>query len=201
MAFENLFIRTKRSVGGIELDSVLLEDHTGAVSLTKNPVEAGADITDHAIVQPDVITIRGVITDTPLGTAAIGQIINTVTNLFGASNSSNLTRSQQAYAAFVELKNQAEPLEIDTKLKTYSNMIITSLNTSQDKDSSRALYINLTLEEVILTESETISLGEDDVFSDVSKTASSVVEKGKQEVNSVTETVNSSILNTIIGWF
>ncbi len=200
MAFENLFIRTKRSIGGIELDSVLLEDHTGTVTLTKNPVEAGADITDHAIVQPDIISIRGVITDTPLGAAALGQIINTVTNLFGTSNDSNLTRSQQAYAAFVELKNRAEPLEIDTKLKTYSNMIITGLNTSQDKNSSRSLFIDLTLEEVLLTTSDTINFAEDDLFPDIAKTASSVIEKGKQEVNSVAESVNSSVLNTVSGW-
>jgi len=180
---------------------VLLEEHTGSVSLTKNPVEAGADITDHAIVQPDIINIQGVITDTPLGAAAIGQIINTVTNLFGTSNDSNLTRSQQAYAAFIELKNRAEPLEVETKLKTYSNMVITGVSTSQDKDSSRALFINLTLEEVILTESETLNLTESDVFGDVSKTATSVVDKGKQQVNAVSETVNSSILNTISGWF
>jgi len=201
MVFENLFVRTKRSIGGIQLDNVILEDHTGSVRLTKNPVEAGADITDHAIVEPDIISISGVVTDTPLGTAALGQIISTVTDLFGTSNNSNLTRSQQAFNAFKELKNRAEPLEIDTKLQTYSNMIITSLRTSQDKNTSRSLFIDITLEEVILTESETIALGEDDLFPDVSKTASSVVEKGKQEVNSVAETVNSSVLNTISGWF
>jgi hypothetical protein len=28
MAFENLFIRTKKSIGGIELDAVISETHT-----------------------------------------------------------------------------------------------------------------------------------------------------------------------------
>ena len=57
MAFENLFIRTKKSIGGIELDAVLTETHNNQVRLTKNPVELGADITDHAVIEPKRLNI------------------------------------------------------------------------------------------------------------------------------------------------
>ena len=52
MAFENLFIRTRKSLGGIQLDAVLSESHNNVVRTTKNPVELGADITDHSIIEP-----------------------------------------------------------------------------------------------------------------------------------------------------
>lgn len=200
MAFENLFIRTKRTIGSVQLDSVIFEEHQGSVTITKNPVESGADITDHAIVQPDLLIIQGVVTDSPLGSAAFGQLIDSITNLFGTSTSANLTRSQQAYEALQTLKNNAEPIDVTTRLKTYTNMMITGLSTSQDKDTSQIAILNITLEEVIITESATLALTESDLFPSVQKSASSIVDRGKQEVKQVAESASSSLLNTIGGW-
>lgn len=200
MAFENLFIRTKRTIGSIQLDSIIFEEHEGSVVITKNPVESGADVTDHAIVQPDLLVIQGVVTDSPLGLAAFGQLIDSVTELFGTSTSANLTRSQQAYEALQILKNNAEPIDVTTKLKTYNNMMLTGLSTSQDKDTSQIVILNITLEEVIITESTTTDLTEADLSSSVKKSASTAVDKGKQEIKQVSESVNSSVLNTVGGW-
>lgn len=200
MAFENLFIRTKRTIGSIQLDTVVFEEHQGSVTITKNPVESGADITDHAIIQPDILIIQGAVTDSPLGSAAFGQLIDSITSLFGTSTSSNLTRSQQAYDALVTLKNNAEPIDVTTRLKTYTNMLITGLSTSQDKDTSQIAIMDITLEEVIITESSSVQLTEGDLFPSVSKSASSVIDRGKQEVQNVVGSSNSSLLNTIGGW-
>ena len=117
MAFENLFIRTKRTIGGIQLDSVLVEEHNTSITPTKNPVEVGVDITDHAIIDPTLLNITGVVSDSPLGTAAFGQIIDSISNLFGTSTSDNLTRSQQAYDAMLTLMYAREPIEVTTSLK------------------------------------------------------------------------------------
>lgn len=200
MAFENLFIRTKRTLGGIQLDNVVFEEHEGSITLTRNPVEAGADITDHAIVQPDTLFIQGIVTDSPLGTAAFGALIDSISNLFGTSTSANLTRSQQAFEALTTLKNNAQPIDVTTKLKTYTNMMITTLSTSQDKDTSQILIINISLEEVILTESATLGLSESDLFGSVAKSGSSIVDKGKQAVTQVAGSTSSSLLNTVSGW-
>ena len=116
MAFENLFIRTKKSIGGIELDAVLSETHVNQVRLTKNPIELGADITDHSIVEAKRINIVAQVSDNPLGSAAFGQIIDLVTGLFGTSTTQNITRSNAAYAAIVQLMETREPIEIQTKL-------------------------------------------------------------------------------------
>jgi len=62
MAFENLFIRTKRSIAGVQLDAMISEAHDNSVRLTKHPIEKGADITDHAVVEPKRITLNGVVT-------------------------------------------------------------------------------------------------------------------------------------------
>ncbi|HBN5913818.1 TPA: hypothetical protein L3H17_002937 [Morganella morganii] len=49
-----------RSIGEFELDAVTVEGHESNMRLTENPVESGADIADHAILEPKEITVTGV---------------------------------------------------------------------------------------------------------------------------------------------
>lgn len=201
MAFENLFIRTKKSIGGIELDAVLTETHTNQVRLTKNPVELGTDITDHAIVEPKRLNIVANVSDTPLGTAAFGQIVDLVTGLFGTSTTQNITRSNAAYNAMVQLMEQREPIEVQTKLRLYENMVITSLSTTQDKNTSRMVSMVLTLEEVIITESQIIQLEPEQLEEGSAREqGSSAEKKGRQEPVTPSESTDKSVLKSVIDW-
>lgn len=199
MAFENLFIRTQRFIGGVQLDTVTIEDHDNSVLITKNPVEDGVDITDHAIIQPKLLFIQGAVTDTPLGAAAFGQLVDSVTSLFGTTTPTNGTRSQNAYNLMLALMEAREPFEVSTKLRTYNNMLMTSLKTVQDKDSSRIVLLNMVFEEIITTESATINLTEADVSAEIGKSITPTVERGRQEALEVKEPTNTSVLFDIFG--
>jgi hypothetical protein len=201
MAFEQLFVRTKKSLGGIQLDAVLSETHTNAVRLTKNPVELGADITDHAIVEPKRLNIIAHVSDSPLGVAAFGEIVDLVTGLFGTAATSNITRSNAAYNAMVQIMEQREPLEVQTKLKLYSNMVITGLTTSQDKNTSRIVAMNISLEEVLITESQIVKLDPEQLQDGSAKEqGSSPEKKGRQEPVTPNDTTNKSVLKSVLDW-
>lgn len=201
MAFENLFIRTKKSIGGIELDAVLTETHNNQVRVTKNPIELGADITDHAVIEPKRLNIVAQVSDTPLGTAALGQIVDLATGLFGTSTTQNITRSNAAYNAMVQLMEQREPIEVQTKLKLYENMIITNLSTAQDKNSSRIVSMTLNLEEVLITESQIVKLDAAQLEKgSVREQGTSAEKKGRQEPVTSNETTNKSVLKSVIDW-
>lgn len=201
MAFENLFIRTKKSIGGIELDAVLSETHVNQVRLTKNPIELGADITDHSIVEAKRINIVAQVSDNPLGSAAFGQIIDLVTGLFGTSTTQNITRSNAAYAAIVQLMEIREPIEIQTKLKLYSDMLITGLSTTQDKNSSRIVLMTLNLEEALITESQIVKLTPKQLKQGSAREQGSSAEsKGRQETVTPNSTVNRSVLKSVTKW-
>jgi len=201
MAFENLFIRTKKSIGGIELDAVISETHSNQVRLTKNPIELGADITDHAIIEPKKLNIIAQVSDTPLGSAAFGQIIDLVTGLFGTATSGNLTRSNAAYNAMEQLMEQLEPINVQTKLKLYKNMMITNLGTTQDKDTSKIVLMNISLEEAIITESKIIKLDPKRLKSGSTRTqGSSADNRGRQEGKTPDETTNKSVLKSVLDW-
>jgi hypothetical protein len=201
MAFENLFIRTKKSIGAIELDAVLTETHSNQVRLTKNPVELGADITDHAVIEPKRLNIVAQVSDTPLGTAAFGQIVDLVTGLFGTSTSQNITRSNAAYNAMVQLMDQREPIQVQTKLRLYENMVITNLSTPQDKDSSRIALMTITLEEVLITQSQIVSLEPAQLKEGSPREQGSSADKrGRQEPVTPNETTNKSVLKSVTDW-
>lgn len=194
MAFENLFVRVKRTLGGVQLDGVIVETHDTEVTTTDNPVESGKTISDHAVIQPKKLQLKAIVSDTPLGVAAFAKIVDTITGIFGTSTSSNSTRTQQAYGALVKLQEAREPLVVVTKLKTYDNLIITKINVSQDKDTSLAAFLNISLKEVIVTSSEIVALTEDDLKGRAKKQGSTPVQSGTNQPTSVDDTTKSSIL-------
>lgn len=49
-----------RTVGTFHFDVVTSENHNSTLRLTENPIESGAAIADHAILEPKEITINGV---------------------------------------------------------------------------------------------------------------------------------------------
>jgi hypothetical protein len=201
MAFENLFIRTEKSIGGIQLDAVISESHVNEVSLTNNPVEFGAEITDNAVTQPKQINIIAEISDTPLGVAAFGQIVDLVTGLFGSSTSENITRSNAAYNAVIQIQEDREPIQIQTKLKLYTDMIITKVTTIQDKDTSRIVRMSIDLQQVIITESEIVQLTEEKLQAGSAKEQASPAEKsGRKEATEPSAATDKSVLKTLIDW-
>ena len=201
MSFENLFIRTEKSIGGIQLDAVISESHTNEVSLTSNPVEFGAEITDNAVTQPKKVNILAQVSDTPMGLAAFGQIVDLVTGLFGTSTTDNITRSNAAYNAIIQLQEEREPIEIQTRLKLYTDMVITKVTTIQDKDTSRIVRMSIDLQQVIITQSEIVQLTEEQLRAGSAREQASPAEKsGRKEAIEPPADTNKSVLKTIIDW-
>ncbi len=201
MAIGDLFIRTKRSIGGIQLDAVLSESHNNTIRLTKNPVEFGAEITDHAIIEPKRINILAEVSDTPLGVAAFGQIVDLITGLFGTATTGDITRSNAAYNAMVQLQETREPLDIQTRLRLYTDMIITNISTTQDKDSSRIARMSIDLEEVLIVESELVQLEASQLEVGTPKEQGSPSENsGRKEPISPDSTTETSVLKSVIDW-
>lgn len=140
-------------LGGIVLDATVSEEHLTTCEVTKNPVEDGAQITDHVQIQPAKLTIEGVISDTPIGFAIIGNIqnvIRSVSTLFGKSS-----RSIDAYNRLLKLQNDRQPFKVITGLKQYSNMILSELSVPRTKDTGGAIHFRAVMEEIRIVASET----------------------------------------------
>lgn len=201
MAFENLFIRTKKSIAGIQFDAVVNEIHDGEIILTKNPVELGADVTDHAIIQPKTLEMNVVISDNPLGLAAFGVIIDNISGLFGTSTSENQTRSVSAYNALVQLAEKREPIEIQTGLKLYTNMVLTRHNVIRDKDTSRIAAIRLIAQEVLIVETKIVELSASQLqLGSARQQGTSPINGGRRENTTPSSSTQTSVLKSVTNW-
>lgn len=203
MAFENLLIRTNRDIGGIVLDAVISETTTSTVRVTRNPVELGADINDHSIIEPKEYSLEAVVTDSPLfGVGALAQIGNLLTSsgFFGSSSEDSRTRSQAAFDSLIALQETREPINIQTGLKQYSNMLISNITVTQDKDKSRAIFFTAKLTEIILTSTEEIDFPKNSLLADkTQQQGSSPINEGQKPLTDVTG--NKSILAGVADTF
>lgn len=133
-----------RSMGGLVFDAVFQEDHESELQVTDNPVETGVVVSDHAFMSPLRVSISAGVTDTPL----LGSTVDPF--------ASDAGRSRRAFEVLTDLQKRAEPFDVQTGLKLYSNMVCTSIRTGQDKDSAGALLFTAELREVIIVNTQIV---------------------------------------------
>lgn len=139
-------------------DACLSENHSASSTITSHPVESGANVTDHVHNNPDVVTITGLVTNTPirfpegLPAVPVGQsfanLVNDVSN----------DLSKNAYDKLLALKNNKSLIKIATTLRTYENMLIESFEVSRDKETADALAFTMRLQQVRFVKTNTIEL-------------------------------------------
>lgn len=122
--------RTPAQIDAMELDATVSEQHAGEVDVTEDQVEVGANIVDHARPKPEQLTIEGVVTNTPLAPRV------------------RALDPEIAYAKLREIKDKTKLVSIITPLRTYDNMLMTSLSVPRDRRTGDALRFTASFREV-----------------------------------------------------
>lgn len=115
-----------RSFGGISGYVTLSENTTDAITITKQPVQKGAMISDHAFKNPISFSIQ---------------------MLFRFNTAQSL---KQIYQSLITLQNSLTPFTCITPKRTYTNMLFASLGQTTDRKTENCLAINATFEQVII---------------------------------------------------
>lgn len=123
--------------GAIELDASIDEIHVASNEVSRFPVEVGADITDHVRRQPYELTIRGIVTDHPIG----------LTTFVGTAG-----RSIEAYGKALLMAAEGQLITVVTTLNTYDDMVIESLEVPRNSQRGYAVEMNIRLREVMTAE-------------------------------------------------
>lgn len=122
---------------GYFFDAFLKESHTGSVRITDHPVQGGASISDHAYNLPDKLTIEIFVSD-------VMDVL--VKNQFSEYD----TKSVSAYEVLKELKEARQPLEINTRLRIYEDMIIENMSITDDYKSKHSLRCSVSFRQIIM---------------------------------------------------
>jgi hypothetical protein len=133
----------------ISIDASRVIRHSLQATATRNPVEQGSDITDHVILEPATLTVDGVITDSPI------EFFSSITFGLGATLA-NITgqtsRSKQNFDLLQQLYIKRIPFSVNTRLKYYPNMIITSLDVPQDAESGQSINFTIQFQQITIVD-------------------------------------------------
>jgi hypothetical protein len=132
-------------VGGLAdvmiFDSIIREKHQFHVEITKNPVETGQSLADHAYVAQVPLELEIVVSDTPFVDTSTGL------PLHGQAWPSNQStkRSVVAWQAILDKASQFVVFDVQTGLKLYQNMMFQDGSAEQKKDSAGILRATIQL--------------------------------------------------------
>ena len=126
-------------------DAFLKVDNTSKLTITSHPVEEGANIADHAYLEPQTITMEIGMSDACVSYVA-GQF------------QQKYTRSVSAYDTLLKLQAERKPLTVHTRLKTYKNMLIENITAPDDYTTLFGLRVTVTLTEIITAKTQTVTI-------------------------------------------
>jgi len=146
----------------IQADAWIEESGTDAVTITRHPVEQGARITDHAIIEPARVNLR-----------------------LGWSNSSakatSLTYINDIYAQLLAVKDARQPFTLYTAKRRYDNMLFASLTEVTDDRTTNALFVSATIEQIIIVSTQVTTVPTDPAVMANPESNQAVVNLGQKQ--------------------
>lgn len=126
---------TKRVIGPIQVQLVVSEDTTDTLTITKQPVQQGASITDHSYKEPAVLSMN-----------ILQQEQSIITGIVNTFKGGGLS---QIYKQFLALQASRQPFNIVTPKRIYKNMLFAVIGVTTDKTTENILALRCSFQEVI----------------------------------------------------
>lgn len=135
-----LTFKPRRRIGVLVPNATIEETSVDEVVITQHPVQQGAAITDHAYVQPAVVTIR------------CGWTNSTLDAGF------NPNYTTEIYDKLLKLKDERIPFDVVTGNRKFANMLIRSLTKTTDQRTENALMVTIVCQQLNLVNTQVTSI-------------------------------------------
>lgn len=134
----------KRQIGPIDVQVVTNESTTDKLSITQQPVQQGASISDHSFKEPTTFSMNVLFKNNGL----LSGLLSTFT---GGGLS-------KIYQDLLDLQDSRMPFDILTPKRIYHNMLFASLSQTTDKSTENCLSISASFQEIIIVSISTVSV-------------------------------------------
>lgn len=145
ISMESLVL-VKTNIAGYFFDGFLEVNHTINTVVTSHQVQQGANISDHAYVEPVEVTMTVKMSD-----AMLGMVEDQFTGI-------SYTRSTAAYRILRQLQEQRKVFQIHTRLETLQNMMITNITADDDVDNIYGLECKVTMKEILVAKEKAVKI-------------------------------------------
>lgn len=147
----------KTKLGTLELDVCLEESHQYTNTITDHPVEDGGNISDHSRPDPDLVTLRCFVSNTPLATANTSRTVQQGDIQFTTSAAESVQlgdnkRGKETFDALMKMRDEGQLIKVVTTLCTYprsgkstEGMLIQSLTIPRTSKNFDGLEFSATL--------------------------------------------------------
>lgn len=150
---EPLYDGTQDVITEIPLDARVGSTYRFSSSITQYPVESGATITDHVHLNPDEISMEGMVSDTPVNELPSVLSLRGDREYQGAG-----TRSQTAFDTLMAVWRDRTPLTVVTEYMIFDDMLVESFEVPKSPDRGEAIWFSATLKKINTVETLTASL-------------------------------------------
>ena len=133
-------VMEKVNIGGFFVDAVFHGSAEHTLTITQHPVQTGANLADHAFINPVRLSMDIGISDVMAYRSP------------GCYDVPGETKSVSAYRSLCKLQRERKPLRVLTRLDTYENMLIESIITNDDVSTQNALKASIELVQVPVAE-------------------------------------------------
>lgn len=151
------------SVGSVDIDLILNEDHSKDARVTENPLQDGRAVSDGIYLELREGSLTGLVSNHSLKHATPPDVQSAQALLEQAESTTLENRARQAWEDLKAVMDAKEPVTIVTALEVYENVAITHIETDRDGDTGDALAIQVFFRQV-----QTVQLREDRVTAKVS---------------------------------
>lgn len=131
---QTIFTQPTRKIGSITVQTVISESTNDTLTVTKQPVQIGASITDHAYSEPTAFS----------------------TTIYFKDNSKQSLKA--IYQSLLDLQSSRVPITITTPKRIYDSMLITSLGQTTERTTENCLAITLTAQQIIIVQIATANV-------------------------------------------
>lgn len=195
-------------IGDVVIDASLSEVVQYSSCITEHPIEDKTTLSDHIFKEPLRVKIEGYITDTPLKIFGLleaplqkNSLQSFTNNLKSMLPFGETDRpSQQAYIALKTLYTDRCLISVVTKLETFSNMAISSLNFTNDTETGGRLSFSADLLQIVYSRVET-TLNVSSKNQQLARATSSISIKGNVEKQEVPDKGKSWLASMTDGIF
>lgn len=149
-------LNTNESASGtnVNADVIFNYNYSANIQLTENPVENGILVNDHRVIKPKIVKIE----------VGINNIIGIVDTLLNADKASLIqaskllifgnrfdaaSRSVGKYIDFLNAMYNGNPFDLVTPQGVFKNMLITSIESTNDADTISVFKGTITYQELI----------------------------------------------------
>lgn len=150
LPYENISLETlvlvKTNIAGYFFDGFLDVNHTINTVVTSHQVQQGANISDHAYVEPIEVTMTVKMSD-----AMSGMVEEQFQGI-------SYTRSTAAYRILRQLQEQRKVFQIHTRLETIQNMMITNITVDDDVNNIYGLECKVTMREILVAREKSVKI-------------------------------------------